>query len=117
MTGFPAQSWGLGLALPLLVILVAAVTVPRGLTHALPRTLPAVVLNLALSAVALYALGAAALVVARVATTPGLGGLIEADPAGALRWAAGLGALPVVLWLPILGFVGLGIAQDVAGQG
>lgn len=106
-----------GILIPVIVLGVVAALIPRGLALALPETLPAVALNLGLSAVLLYALGAGLLVALRWAEAPGLGRMIGADPMGALGWAGRLGLLPALVWGPVLIFVELGIAQKVAGKG
>ena len=109
--------WTTQTLLPLAAIAALAILVPKLLARRLPRTLAAVALNLALSAVLLFLAGAAILGGFYLLDTPAIGRELAGNPAGAAEWLARLGLLPVIVWLPILALVTLGIAQKVAGEG
>ncbi len=111
------MQWGVGTLLPLAVMLVLAVVLPLWLARRLPRSLRAVLVNLAVSGLALFVIGAGLMLAGYLVQAPDLGSAAAGDPLGALRWAVGLGLMPVIVWLPVLALVELMIAQKIAGEG
>jgi hypothetical protein len=109
--------WDLETLLPLALLVVAAVALPLRLQRHLPRTLRMVLVNLGVSALAMFVLGAVLMLAGYLLQGPGLGRAAAEDPAGALRWLARLGLMPAIVWLPILALTELMIAQKIAGEG
>jgi hypothetical protein len=84
------------------VLVVVAAGLPWLLARGLGRRPWALVLNAALSALLLMALGAGYFLALYAVQDPRVLALARAEPASAVRHFAGLGAMAGLIWAPVL---------------
>jgi hypothetical protein len=109
-------SVSLDLVLQLTVLAALALFLPLRLARLLPWRLGMVLVNLALSALILWLVGLLMLALPYLWQGVGLMPSLRADPWGGLIWLARLGAMPMLLWAPLLLLMELVIAQRIAQQ-
>lgn len=108
------MSVSLDLVLQLTVLAALAVFVPLRLARLLPWRLTMVAVNLVLSALFLWLVGMAMLLLPYLWSSADLMPSLRADPWGGLVWLARLGFMPMLLWLPVILLILLVIAQRIA---
>lgn len=104
----------LDLILQLLILAALAIFLPLRLARLLPWRLAMVWANLGLSALFLWLIGMAMLAAPYFIAAPDLSHGLRSDPLGAFLWLARLGAMPALLWAPLLFFSEFVIAQRIA---
>ena len=101
----------IGLLLPVAVLMVAAVLVPRFVSARFATDLRYVVLNLVISAIVLIFIATVIFAIFYLAQGPEVMNLVSANPLLAFRRFAVLGAGSAIIWGPILLIYLFGLAQ------
>jgi hypothetical protein len=101
----------IGLLLPIAVLMVAAVLVPKFVSGRIAAELRFVVLNLVISAIVLTLIATIIFAAFYMAQGSAVVDLIIADPLTALRRFVALGAGSAIIWGPVLLIYLFGLAQ------
>lgn len=92
----------LGLALPVALLVAAAILVPRALERVVPETLPGLILNGVLSALILTALGTGWFLLSYLWRSTAVFDLLGLAPAATLAYFLKLGLGTALIWAPVL---------------